>query len=89
MVYGAPVSLIGRTLWKHRNQGSIPVLGQNRPKPKICTIRLAGYGICPPNRNRTGSIPTWCSGHGDASSSAGPVGDTSGNGRDEVRVLAG
>ena len=28
-------------------------------------------------------------GHGDASSPAGPAGDTSGNGRDEVRVLAG
>ena len=28
-------------------------------------------------------------GHGDASNLAGPAGDTSGNGRDEVRVLAG
>lgn len=26
----------------------------------ISTIRLVGYGICPPNRNKTGSSPVWC-----------------------------
>ena len=33
MVRQAPVSLIGRTLWKQRNQGSSPVLGRILPKP--------------------------------------------------------
>ena len=26
----------------------------------ICTIRLDGYGICLPSRNKVGSNPTWC-----------------------------
>ena len=38
MVRRAPVSLIGRTLWKQRNQGSIPVLGQILPKPNVILI---------------------------------------------------